>query len=320
MAINVNTVYQTVLLILNKEQRGYMTPLEFNKIGTQSQLEIFETYFDSLNQQIRIPQTNTDYADRVVSLDEKISIFKTTGSCVYADGQFSLPAQYSGAITIGEGINATANTSVYTLTTITAAQVAAGVSSVFIGADAENAIEIASSAYTLSGTTLTLATATSGSGNQAFIQIQVTPKQFYRLGVVTHQSGALPFHELQRVDKGELYHLLSSNLTKPSKSYPIYTYENNKLTVYPNDSVTGIISGLQANYIRKPLNPLWFFTGGTTQYIYQASASQNFELHACEQTELILKILLYAGVVIKSPEIVQVAANQVALENINQQR
>ena len=320
MAINVNTVYQTVLLILNKEQRGYMTPLEFNKIGTQTQLEIFETYFDSLNQQIRIPQTNTDYADRVVSLDEKISIFKTTGSCAYANGQFSLPAQYSGATTVSEGINATANTSVYTLTTITAAQVAAGISSVFIGADVASAVEIASSAYTLSGTTLTLATTTSGAGNQAFIQIQVTPKQFYRLGVVTHQSGALPFHELQRVDKGELYHLLSSNLTKPSKSYPIYTYENNKLTVYPNDPATGIVSGLQANYIRKPLNPLWFFTGGTTQYVYQASASKNFELHACEQTELILKILLYAGVVVKSPEIIQVAANQVALENINQQR
>ena len=30
MAINVNTVYQTVLLILNKEQRGYITPDEFN--------------------------------------------------------------------------------------------------------------------------------------------------------------------------------------------------------------------------------------------------------------------------------------------------
>ena len=294
--------------------------LEFNKIGTQTQLEIFETYFDSLNQQIRIPQTNTDYADRVVSLDEKISIFKTTGSCAYANGQFSLPAQYSGATTVSEGINATANTSVYTLTTITAAQVAAGISSVFIGADVASAVEIASSAYTLSGTTLTLATTTSGAGNQAFIQIQVTPKQFYRLGVVTHQSGALPFHELQRVDKGELYHLLSSNLTKPSKSYPIYTYENNKLTVYPNDPATGIVSGLQANYIRKPLNPLWFFTGGTTQYVYQASASKNFELHACEQTELILKILLYAGVVIKSPEIVQVAAQQVAQENINQQR
>ena len=38
MAINVNTVYQTVLLILNKEQRGYMTPLEFNKTGRPSSI------------------------------------------------------------------------------------------------------------------------------------------------------------------------------------------------------------------------------------------------------------------------------------------
>jgi len=49
MAINVNTVYQTVLSILNKEQRGYMTPDEFNKVGTQVQLEIFEKYFEDLN-------------------------------------------------------------------------------------------------------------------------------------------------------------------------------------------------------------------------------------------------------------------------------
>ena len=44
MAINVNTVYQTVLMILNKEQRGYMTPTEFNTVATQVQLEIFEKY------------------------------------------------------------------------------------------------------------------------------------------------------------------------------------------------------------------------------------------------------------------------------------
>jgi hypothetical protein len=51
MAINVNEVYKTVLSILNKEQRGYITPDEFNKIGTQVQLEIFEKYFEDLNQQ-----------------------------------------------------------------------------------------------------------------------------------------------------------------------------------------------------------------------------------------------------------------------------
>ena len=41
MALNVDTVYKTVLLIMNKEQRGYVTPDEFNKIAKQVQLQIF---------------------------------------------------------------------------------------------------------------------------------------------------------------------------------------------------------------------------------------------------------------------------------------
>ena len=76
MAINVDTVYKTVLLILNKEQRGYVTPNEFNKIATQVQLEIFEKYFEDLNQQMRIPENDSEYGNRVKNVDEKISIFK----------------------------------------------------------------------------------------------------------------------------------------------------------------------------------------------------------------------------------------------------
>ena len=93
MAINVNAVYRTVLSILNKEQRGYMTPDEFNKTATQVQLDIFEKYFDDLNQQMRIPQTDTDYADRQMNIDEKIAIFKTFGDCAYQapGGYFTLP-------------------------------------------------------------------------------------------------------------------------------------------------------------------------------------------------------------------------------------
>ena len=83
MAINVNTVYKTVLLILNKEERGYVTPDEFNKISAQVQLEIFEQYSDDLNQQLRVPQSDTDYADRVSNIDERLSIFKTFGTATY---------------------------------------------------------------------------------------------------------------------------------------------------------------------------------------------------------------------------------------------
>ena len=50
MAVSVDTVYQRVLAIANKEQRGYITPQEFNLFANQAQMEIFEQYFYDRNQ------------------------------------------------------------------------------------------------------------------------------------------------------------------------------------------------------------------------------------------------------------------------------
>jgi len=60
MAVSVNTVYTTVLYILNKEQRGYVTPSEFNSISDLVQKEIFNSYFPNGNQQNRKNQNNTE--------------------------------------------------------------------------------------------------------------------------------------------------------------------------------------------------------------------------------------------------------------------
>jgi hypothetical protein len=307
MAINVNTVYQTVLLILNKEQRGYMTPVEFNKIGTQVQLEIFEKYFEDLNQQIRIPQTNTDYADRVINLDEKISIFKTIGNTTYANGSFSLPAESGSSQATFTTVTPTAPNAVpqaYTITTITANQLASGTTTVFLDG-------IATTAYSINGVIITFNAAPANSVDIFIVTVQ---DDFYRLGTVIYSTGALPTHELERVDRGELYHLLSSKLTAPSTSYPIYIYERQKLFVYPQS----IQSGIQATYIRKPMDPIWNFTLSGNAYVYNPDTSINFELHDAEQTEIVLKILLYAGVVVKDPTIIQVAAQQIQQEQQNQ--
>ena len=83
MAINVDKVYKTVLLIINKEQRGYLTPDEFNKIATQVQLEIFESYFETLNQQTRVPQNESEYGNRYKTVQEKLDIFKVLGNASY---------------------------------------------------------------------------------------------------------------------------------------------------------------------------------------------------------------------------------------------
>ena len=39
--VNIDNVYQKVLVLANKEQRGYITPQEFNLFASQAQLEIF---------------------------------------------------------------------------------------------------------------------------------------------------------------------------------------------------------------------------------------------------------------------------------------
>ena len=88
--VNVNTVYQTVLLILNQQQRGYITPDEFNKIATQAQLTMFEAYASDLNQQYRLPDNDTEYADRVKNIQQKLQFFQRVGSTAYVGPQFKL--------------------------------------------------------------------------------------------------------------------------------------------------------------------------------------------------------------------------------------
>jgi len=46
--INVDSVYQTVQALANKEQRGYITPQEFNLFANQAQQDMFEQYIYDL--------------------------------------------------------------------------------------------------------------------------------------------------------------------------------------------------------------------------------------------------------------------------------
>lgn len=76
MAIDINEVYQTVLNVLNKEQRGYIPPAEFNKLAEQSQSIIFEKYFEDLNQALRMPDNDSEYGNRVKTISDKINFFE----------------------------------------------------------------------------------------------------------------------------------------------------------------------------------------------------------------------------------------------------
>jgi len=232
MAISVDTVYKTVLLILNKEQRGYMTPDEFNKIGSQVQREIFEAYFEDLNQQLRIPQSDVEYSDRVAITDEKIAEFKTES-------------------------NAT--------------------------------------------------------GTNPF----KVPTDLYRLGSITYEPNTSTYKEIQRVGRAEIYNIRKAPLTMPTTSFPIYLYEDNQALVYPETIVDP--THIKMQYVKKPIDIKWAFTTGSLgQLVFDATNAIDFELHNSERTEVVLKVLLYQGVVIRDPQIVQVAAQRVQQEEVNE--
>ena len=93
--------------------------------------------------------------------------------------------------------------------------------------------------------------------------------------------------------------------------------EGNLFYIYPDTiQAKGTVA---AYYIKKPSDVVWGFTPGSLgQYTYSPAASTDFELDAIEQTEVILNILMYAGVIIRDPQIVQAAASEIQQNEINQ--
>ena len=220
MAINIDQVYKTVLVILEQEKRGVLTPTEFGRVATQSQQEVFTAYFDELNQLLRMPQTSLAYADRMALLDEKISLFKKTET---------LPIVAPGT---NPNAGVTATSSVQEL------------------------------------------------GSVIYIKDSNTVGR-----------------EVQRIQQQDVFTTNQSPLTAPTAFYPVYTYENKVISLYPYN-LTGEV---QLNYLKFPEDPKWGFTIDPElgNYIYNTFDSTDFELHESDQPLLVDKILGYAGVMSK---------------------
>ena len=304
MAINVDQVYKTVLLIINKEQRGYLTPNEFNKIATQVQLEIFESYFETLNQQMRLPQNESEYGDRYKTVQEKLEIFRVIGNATFTPGTpnyFTTPN--SSGVASGSQTFATVNLqTAYTLTTITQAQVEN--SNVVVTLDG-----LVYTDYNITGGVFNLTAGAIAAGSTLLIVLY--PNDFYKLGTVLYKDDK----EVQAVQRNELAQMNMSTLTKPSDYFPVYVYEGEKIIVYPQN----IVANISVTYLRKPIDVAWNFTNNN-YYVWDPSSSVNFELDVSEQSTVILEILKYAGVTIKDPMIVQAASQELAANEINEKQ
>jgi len=76
--IAINNVYKTILSIINKEQRGFLPPNQFNKIAKQAQLDLLDKSFYEYNRFLnnkKNKRVNSGYADIPQKIKEKIDVF-----------------------------------------------------------------------------------------------------------------------------------------------------------------------------------------------------------------------------------------------------
>ena len=230
MAVNIDTVYQRVLTIANKEQRGYITPQEFNILANQAQMDIFEQYFYDLNAFSRIPGNDTTYADAIDILNEKIDIFE----------------RFRQAITDLSG---------------------AGVG---------------------------------------------TWPAYYRMGEVYYKNSDDQYIEIEKIDQNQIHHIQNAPLVAPTITRPCYT-QLTELTFQTYPTIT-VETDIVCNYVATPAVVQWGYVVNITNgsALYNANTSTNFELHASEETDLVIKILELAGIEIKDPQLYQQAATEEA--------
>ena len=232
----IDTVYQRVLAFANKEQRGYITPQEFNLFANQAQMEIFEQYFYDINQAARTPGNNYVYADVDDMLEEKLQMFEVS------DGTATIAA-YPTA-----------------------------------GANARR-----------------------------------LPAYVYRVHRIEYDNANCEI--LKTKDFNDVRQ--SGALLAPTDSRPIANVRSGLIRVVASNDTFVVPTGLF--YFKKPVDVAWGYFVVSGVALYNPAISTNFQLHESEQTELVYKILKFAGVSMKREDILK-AGQGMEMTQIQQEK
>ena len=237
MAISVDKVYKTVLSILNKESRGFLTPDEFERIASQVQLDILDQNFHDYNRAVSretVGRGAQGYGDIPKKIQDRIDPFYTTNDITLVSGVGALPT-----VTVDD--------------------------------------------YTRSNV-------------------------YNIVRVTTQDNNSLNITEVDRIEKSKLTYLLSSPITSPSTTFPIYYITGENINVNPTS-----LSSVSMDYISIPSDPVWNSEADANGALtYTATGSTDFTLHSSSEVDLVLGILRYTGVIIKDPSVIQAIGQETA--------
>ena len=332
----INSVRNTVLAIINKNNYGYLSPQDYNLYAKQAQMDMFEDYFYQYNQWINrenLRQSGTGYADIVKGLEEVIDFFSEDVFLTVGTGnKYALPLDYylvnklyyypqyeQGLLnlpindSLGNMVGITTGNALNQLVDANAGILNSGIPSFSDGTVTTYAPTIGS--IVVNSDTLAQALVTSvvpGSINTLNLSDNIftsSPENYsiYNANNIT---------EVERVSQKKIFYLTSSTLTSPSNQFPAYVLGANNIEVYPNSIQNA--GAIKAQYIRYPKDPQWtYFTLSGNEPLFNPSVAgyQDFELPLSDEPGLVAKICQYVGIEIREADVYQFGQNEEVQDN-----
>lgn len=307
----INSVRNTVLSVLNKNNYGYITPSDFNLYAKQAQLDLFEGYFSDYNAIINkenARMSGTDYANKKKAIEEAMETFSVTDYLVFdsvisypqSNGMFFLPSLiYNNndyfminkvlcyPITLADGANNVINANQLEDTTAN-----------FILSSVQEGDIVLNEATQQLANVMSVSTTILSLDNDIFTSL------FDAYYVFSSRT----VREAEKVTHGKITMLNNSILTSPTINFPAYTQEYEKITLFPSDIRR--YGQVKANYFRYPFDPKWTYVtlvNGEPSFDQTQIDYQDFELAIEDETRLVVKILQYCGISIREGEVYQFA-------------
>jgi hypothetical protein len=304
----INSVRNTVLSVLNKNNYGYISPADFNLYAKQAQLEIFEEYFSNYNKTVvmeNVRKSNSDYADLGQALAETMEYFLTSNFLIKSTANnFFAPS----ITTTGDEAYMVSRLSAYTSLILSSANTTAS-----FGQLVDTTVNFETAGVQLGDIVSNLGT------NQVATVVNILGTTTLNLSAdIFDLSGyeysiysAANVKDLEKVSSGKITMLNNSLLTAPSLLFPAYTQESSVYKIYPASiSNPGQV---QATYFRYPKDPKWTYVtlfGGEPSFDQSQPDYQDFEMPAEDEFKLIMKILQYCGISIREDKVTSFAMAQ----------
>jgi hypothetical protein len=322
----INSVRNTVLSVLNKNNYGYISPSDFNLYAQQAQMELYEEYYSNYNKIINLENrrlAGSDYANLSKPLAEVIEYFLVSDflvPIVYPNGDNANSFEIPSNVTTGNFGFMFSRVSFYNEMIADGNNTAVNPFSLIDSGTNFNFLNIQRGTIVVNLTTFTNAT----------VQDIINPDElllsndiFLNIGEDYAIYSATNISEAEKVTDGNIQRLNMSLLTAPSEMFPAYTLSGNALIPHPQRQAE--YGNVRANYFRYPKPPKWTYislAGGEPVFDQTQPDYQDFELPLEDEYKLAMKILQYCGISIRETTVAQFAIAQQSQDKsaLNQQQ